>query len=290
MESSGGDVVAWEISATDTRFGRLCGYALVGVLGAFALVALLAFAVAVAAAVASGDSGTLFVAVVLVLVGGPMSAVALVPFLDADQRPDDLWPSETFDVRALHPVGVAASSILAAAALVATVASDSVLAVYPLVGVLFVAAMGLAIGGPAGRVDRDAGTLTVHGNTHPLADLAAVRAVDVGGLVLVNTRFVARPGGRDAPFLFTVPRDAYAQVRDDLDAGVAADSTVDAPRSRADRVAIVAAGVGSLALAAALVALGATSGVDGADVLYAVASFPALFGVLFLALAARRSA
>ncbi|WP_227133664.1 hypothetical protein [Halorubellus salinus] len=290
METSDGDVVAWQIAPTDTRFGRLCGYALVGVLGAFAFLALAAVAIAVAAAVAGGDGGTVFVVVVLVLVGGPFSAVALVPFLDADQRPDDLWSTETFDPGALHPLGVAASVVLAAAGLLATVASDSVLAVYPLVGVLFVASMGLAIGGPSGRVDRDAGTLTVHGNTHPLADLAAVRAVDVGGLVLVNTRFVARPGGRDAPLLFTIPRDAYDQVRAELDAGVAADSTVDATRSRADCIAIVTAGVGSLALAAALVGLGATSSVDGAGVLSFVAAFPALFGVLFLALAARRSA
>lgn len=290
METSGGDVVAWEITATDTRFGRLCGYALVGVLGAFALAALLAFAVAVAAAVASGDSGTLFVAVVLLLVGGPVSVVALVPFLDADQRPDDLWQSAPLDLGGLHPVAVAASVLLAAGGIVVGLGSGAAFTPYVVVGVLFVAAMGLAIGGPRGRVDRDAGTLTVNGNANPLADLAAVRAVDVGGLVLVNTRFVARPGGRDAPFLFTIPRDAYDRVRDDLDAGVAADSTVEHSRSRTDRVVIIAAGIGSLALAAALVALGATSSVDGADVLYFVAGFPALFAVLFLALAARRSA
>lgn len=290
MEASDGDVVAWQIAATDTHFGRLCAYALVGGAGAFALLAIGTLAVAVAAAVASGDGGTLFVVIVLVLVGGPFSAVALVPFLDADQRPDDLWPSETFDPGALHPLGVAASVLLCAAGLVATFAADSVLAVYPLLGVLFVASMGLAVGGPSGCVDRDDGTITVHGNTHPLADLAAVRAVDVGGLVLVTTRFVARPGGRDAPFLFTIPRDAYDAVRDDLDAGVAADSTVDATRSRADRVAVIAAGIGSLALAGGLIALGATSSVDGADVLYFVAGLPALFGVLLLALAARRRA
>lgn len=290
MESSGGDVVAWAVAPTETRFGQLCAYALVGGIGAFAILVLLVVAVAVAAAVASGDGGTLFLALVLVLFGGPLSAVALVPFLDADQRPDDLWQSAPLDLGALHPIAVAASVVLAAVGIVATFASDTVLAVYPMLGVLFVAAMGLAIGGPSGRVDRDAGTLTVNGNANPLADLAAVRAVDLGGLVLVNTRFVARPGGRDAPFLFTIPRDAYDRVREDLDAGVAADSTVDATRSRTDRVVIVAAGVGSLALAATLVALGATSTVDGAEVLYFVASFPALFGVLFLALAARRSA
>ena len=290
METTGDGVVAWEIAPTDTRFGRLCAYVLVGGAGGFALLALLAVAVAVAAAVASGDGGTLFVAVVLVLVGGPMSAVALVPFLDPDQRPDDLWQSAPLDLGGLHPVAVAASVLLAAGGIVVGLGSGAAFTPYVVVGVLFVAAMGLAIGGPRGRVDRDAGTFTVNENANPLADLVAVRAVDVGGLVLVNTRFVARPGGRDAPLLFAIPRDAYDQVRGDLDAGVAADSTVDVTRSRADRVAIVAAGVGSLALAAGLVALGATSSVDGADVLYAVASFPTLFGVLFLALAARRSA
>jgi hypothetical protein len=290
MEPSGDGVVAWEIAPTDTRFGRLCAYVLVGGAGGFALLVLLAVAFAVAAAVASGDGGTLFVAIVLVLVGGPFSAVALVPFLDADQRPDDLWQSAPLDLGGLHPVAVAASVLLAAGGIVVGLGSGAAFTPYAVVAVLFVAAMGLAVGGPSGCVDPDVGTLTVNGNTNPLADLAAVRAVDVAGLVLVNTRFVARPGGRDAPFLFTIPRDAYAQVRDDLDAGVAAEHTVEHSRSRGGRVAVVAAGVGSLSLAAALVALGATSTVDGADVLYFAASFPTLFGVLFLALAARRSA
>ncbi|WP_323675628.1 hypothetical protein [Halorubellus sp. PRR65] len=292
MKTNEGDAVSWEVAPTDTRFGRLCGYALVGVLGAFAFLALALVAIAVGAAVASGDGGTLFVVVVLVLVGGPFSVLGLVAFLDADQRPDDWWPTEAFDLGALHPLGVAVSVALAATGLVATFTVETVLALaaYPLVAVLFLASMGLAIGGPSGRVDRDADTLTVHGNTHPLADLSSVRALDVGGLVLVHPRFVARPGGRDAPALFTIPSDAYDRVRDDLDAGVAADSTVDATRSRSDRVATGAAGVGSLVLAVALVALGATSSVDGAEILYFVASFPTFFGVLFLALAARRRA
>jgi hypothetical protein len=289
MDSSPDDVVTWGVDPTDTTFGRLCAYGLVGLFGGFGLLAVGVVAFALVAAVTSADPGTLAVVVVLALVGGPVSVLGLVSFLDADQRPDDLHFRDRFDVGDLHLLGIVTSVLLGAAGIAASVASGSVLAAYPLVGVLFVVTMGLAVGGPNGRVDRDAGTLTVDGNAHPLADLSSVRALEVGGLVVVTTRFVARPGGRDAPFLLTIPVDAYEQVRGALDAGVAADSTVDTPRSRTDRVAIAAAGVGSLTLAVALVALGATSSVDGAGVLYFVASFPTLFGVLLLALAARRS-
>lgn len=289
MESSGDAVVAWDVAPTDTAFGRCCAYALTGMLGGLGLLAVTGVATAVAAAVASADPGTLALVALLVLVGGPFSVVALASFLDADQRPDDLQFGDRFDLDDLHPLGIAASALLGAAGIVATVASDTALGVYPFVGALFVATMGLAVGGPKGRVDRDAGTLAVGENTHPLADLSSVRALDVGGLVLVTTRFVARPGGRDAPFLFTMPADAYAQVADALHAGVAAESTVDGTRSAGERVAVAATGVGALALAAGLATIAVTSTVDGADVLYYVASLPALFGVLFLALAARRT-
>lgn len=288
MEASGGDVVRWDVAPTDTTFGRLCAYGLVGMLGGLGPLAVVVVAAAVATA-ASADPGMLVAIVILVLFGGSTSAVALVPFLDADQRPDDLQFGERFDLDDLHPLGIAVSALVGAVAIAATVASGSVLGVYPFVGALFVATMGLAVGGPKGRVDRDAGTLTVQENTHPLADLSSVRALEVGGLVVVTTRFVARPGGRDAPFLFTMPADAYAQVADALHAGVAAESTVDATRSAGERVAVAATGVGALALAGGLAAIGATSTVDGADVLYYVASLPALFGVLFLALAARKT-
>jgi len=289
MESSGDAVVAWDVAPTDTAFGRCCAYALTGMLGGLGLLAVTGVATAVAAAVASADPGTLALVALLVLVGGPFSVVALASFLDADQRPDDLQFGDRFDLDDLNPLGIAASALLGAAGIVATVASDTALGVYPFVGALFVATMGLAVGGPKGRVDRDAGTLAVGENTHPLADLSSVRALDVGGLVLVTTRFVARPGGRDAPFLFTMPADAYAQVADALHAGVAAESTVDGTRSAGERVAVAATGVGALALAAGLATIAVTSTVDGADVLYYVASLPALFGVLFLALAARRT-
>jgi hypothetical protein len=281
------DVVKWDITPTDTTSGRLCVYGLVGMLGGLALLAVVAVAFAVAAAVTSADPGTLVVIVILVLVGGPMSAVALVPFLDADQRPDDLQFGGRFDLDDLHSLGIAVSAIVGAAGIAATVTSETVLGVFPFVGTLFVVTTGLGIGAPKGRVDRDAGTLTVHENTHPLADLASVRALEIGGLVVVTTRFVARPGGRDAPFLFTVPAESYAQVADAFDVGVAAESPVESTRSAGERVAVAATGVGALALAAGLAAIGATSTTDGADVLYYVASLPAMFGVLFLTLAAR---
>lgn len=286
MEASGGDVVRWDIAPTDTALGRLCVYGLVGILGGLGLLAVVAVAFAVATA-ASADPGTVVVIVILVLVGGPMSAVALVPFLDPEQRPDDLQFGDRFDLDDLHPLGIAVSAIAGAVGIAATVTSETVLGVFLFVGTLFVVTTGLAVGGPAGEVDRDAGTLTVHENTHPLADLASVRARELGGLVVVTTRFVARPGGRDAPFLFTVPAEAYAQVADAFDAGVAAESDVESTRSAGERVAVAATGVGALALAAGLAAIAATSTTDGADVLYFVASLPALFGVLLLALAAR---
>jgi len=283
-----GAVVAWSISPTDTRLGRVCAYALLGLGGGVALLLVALAALFVATTVATGEYGTLALAALLVLVGGPFSVLALASFLDADQRPDDLGPFGRVDAGALDPLGVAASALLGAAGVVATFASGTVLAVYPLLGVLFLASMGLAVGGPEGRVDRDAGTLAVRGNAQPLADLAAVRTVELGGLVLVNARFVARPGGRDAPFLFAMPSDAYQQVADAFAEGVTADSAVADARTRGERVAVAATGVGALALAAGLVAVATTSSVEGAGVLSFVATLPALFGVLCLALAARK--
>jgi hypothetical protein len=283
MEASTDDVVAWDVAPTDTTFGRLCAYGLVGLFGGFAFLAV----GAVVLAVASADAGTLALVVILTLVGGPVSVLGLVSFLDPDQRSNDLRFGDRFDVGDLHPLGIAASVLLGAAGIAVTITSETVLATFLLVGALFVVTMGLAVGGPSGRVDRDAGTLTVDGNTHPLADLSSTRSLEIGGLVVVTTRFVARPGGRDAPFLFTMPADAYGGVRDALDAGVAADASVETGRSSGERVALAATGIGAVALAAGLATIGATSPTDGSGILYYVASLPALFGVLLLALVAR---
>ena len=109
MESSADGVVAWDVAPTDTTFGRLCAYALVGTLGGFAFLAAAVVALAVVTAVASADPGTL----VVVLVGGSFSVLALVPFLDPEQRPDDL-----------HPLGIAASALLGAAGIAAIAATS----------------------------------------------------------------------------------------------------------------------------------------------------------------------
>jgi len=111
VESSADGVVAWDVAPTDTTFGRLCAYALVGTLGGFAFLAAAVVALAVVTAVASADPGTLVV--VLVLVGGSFSVLALVPFLDPEQRPDDL-----------HPLGIAASALLGAAGIAAIAATS----------------------------------------------------------------------------------------------------------------------------------------------------------------------
>lgn len=278
-------VVSWSVAPTDTRLGRLATYVLTGSLGGFVLLLVGVTAVVSVSAALSGNWRALAVAVVLVAFAGPVSVIPLVVFLDADQRPDLDGPLGRLDLDALHPLGILASALLGAGALVAGFASGVVGTMTAIVGPILLSTVAFAVVAPEGALDVDAGTLTLHDRTHSLADLTSVRTYAVADIVVVRPQFAARPGGRDAPFAFTMQASDYDRVATAFAEGVAADAETADPQSTGERVALAVVGVGALALAGGLVAIGATSTTDGSEILYWVGSLPGLFGVAFLWLA-----
>jgi len=235
----------------------------------------------------SGDWRTLALAAVLVVLAGPVSAIPLVVFLDADQRADLDGPLGRIDLGELHPLGVLASALVGAPLIVAGFVAGlpGVIAVF--VGPILLPIFAFTVLAPEGEVDLDAGTLTLYDTTHSLADLTSYRTYAVADLVLVRPAFVPRPGGRDAPFIFTMQSSDYDRARTAFEDGVAADAETASVQSTGERVALALAGIVALALAGGLVALGTTSATDGSEVLYGIAAMPTVLALFLLYLAAR---
>jgi len=278
--------VSWSVAATDTRVGRLCASALVGWLSAPIVGVLAVLAFGLAGRVASGDYEVVAVVLLLFAVGGPVSLIGLLAALAADEITLPDWLSFV-DGDGLSPAGVVASAALGFVALAAGLAAAGALAWAGYLAILVLAVTGLALASPEGAVDRDAGTLTVNDRTHALADLTAVDAYPLGNVVLVRPRFAPRPGGRDAPWLVPMPADVYERVEPAFAEGVAAEPDVPDTASTSDRVVLGLGGAFSLALAAGLALVAATSANEGVAMLYWGASAPALVGVLLVVLAVR---
>lgn len=284
-----GDVIAWSIAPTDTGGGRLACYALAGAIGGFATLFVALAGLALGAAILDRDPGALALIALFLLVGGPFSLLYLGPLVvDPEERPGLPAPFADIDRSALDPVALAGSVAIGALVLALLFLQRPVYAFVGLTVGLLAGTIGVYLTAPAGSIDPVAGTLTVYDREHDLCDLTSISTSPFGDLVLVRPRFVPTPGGRDAPTFFTMPRDAYEHATQPFQDGIDTPSeAVDSP-STGERIALATFAVATLALAAAIAFFGSQSTTDGAEILYWVASLPAVFGVYVLFLAARR--
>lgn len=285
-----GATVSWSIAPTDTPTGRLACYVLVGALGGFATLFVALAGIALGAVVLERDAGTLALIALFVLVGGPFSLLYLGPLLvDPDERPGLPRPFDRIDRHALHPV-VLAGSVTIGALLLARLFLQRPVYAFVGLGVLLVGAiLAVSLTAPEGAVDPTTGTLTVYDRTYDLEALTGVRTYPFGALRLVRPRFASTPGGRDAPAFFTIPRSDYDRAEKAFDRGIDAATTPVVSRSTGERLALATFGITGLALAAAIAFFGTGSTTDGAEILYWVASLPAIVALYVLSLATRRS-
>lgn len=282
------DAIAWSIAPTDTPTGRLAVYALVAGTAGFATLAVTLLAVALAVVAVTGDAATLAV-LLLTLLGGPISLLYLAPRLfDADERPGLPGALGRIDWRDLDAPATGGSVTVGALA-VGLLFLQRPLFAFVAVGVALVAAtFGVHLTAPEGRVDPADGTLTVYGTTHELESLVDLRTHPFGDLVLVRPRFVPEPGGRDAPWLVTVPRSAYDRVEPALRRGLDADVDRPATQRPGERIAFATFGLAALAVAAAIAFFAVDRSTDSAEILFAIAALASAVGAYMLYSAGKR--
>lgn len=282
--------IAWSIAPTDTPTGRLAVYGLLAGAAGFVTLAVALLTVAAVVVAVTGGSTALAVLVVLTLLGGPVSLLYLAPRLfEADNRPGLPGALGRIDWRDLDAPAVAAS-VTGAAIVVGLLFLQRPLFAFVAVGATLVAGtVAVHLTAPDGRVDPAAGTLTVYGTTHDLDDLTALHTYPFGDLVLVRARFVPKPGGRDAPWLVTVPRSAFDRVEPTLQRGLAADADPPATQRPGERIAFATFGLAALAVAAAVAYFAVDRSTDAGDILFAIAGVAAVFGAYMLYSAGKRT-
>lgn len=236
--------VHWNLSPTDLPRLGLVRYVLFVFYGAYLGPAVVGGLLGLPALLA--NPGLLALVVLLVLVGGPVSLLYLWPMIrEPDQRPD----ADQFGwIATLDPAGVGLAILAGALAGLVTAATVGSTALY----LLFVVGLFDA----EGRIDADAGTLTVQERTVDTETLASVRPHRFGSVTVCRLSYVDGAGGVGRPYLFAVPAGVADDVLSALEDGVAAEADV-TPRTPDPLARVVLGGVTVLFLgdAGAVVAL-----------------------------------
>lgn len=220
------DSIEWAPTREHSLPLRVCQDVPVAVLGGGALLAALASLSYVGTKFTQGSLAPLLVCVLLVLVGGPLSLLYLLPMLtDGDQRPGlgtvPQSPREGVALAVGGAIALAGTAIVFPPGLVGLVLG-AVFVCPPLAGLL----------GADGRVDAATRTLTVGGRSASLDALVGVRRISIGSVTFLWLTYARGVSSWTAPHLVALPSDVERRVRSHVTAGITA--PID-PDNRDDR-------------------------------------------------------
>ncbi|QKY20831.1 hypothetical protein B4589_010740 [Halolamina sp. CBA1230] len=232
--------LSWAVTPETNRWVHLLAYGLYAPLGAIALVLAVGGVAFSLVAVRNGSIGLVLllgVAVIVALARPPVLAAILDDEVDTSSGYDGWQPSWR---------GVLAASVLCGAAILAAslhsrVAMGAVAVASFAAGLL---AMTLTT---EATIDEDLRLETQY-TAVDLRTLSGVRSVDIGDATIVWLAYARGADGFRNPRVLAVPRERAAEVRERLDAGVAADPDAD-PIGRVERVVVALFGLGVLATA-----------------------------------------
>jgi len=214
----------WRYDATRSRPLRVLAHGFVAGLGGALLLAAGAVLLALPAVLPAISPGVLLFALLLALVGGPLSLVYLWPMLaDSDQRPSPNAFAGENGVFPWTPRSVAVAAVAGAVGLRALAAAgvgfDALFAV--VVALVFspvVASLFTTVGSVESGGDTESAELVCNGRAVPLAQVTGVRSVRAAGLAVYWVSY-ARGTGAFVPRFLTVPAEAADAVRAALEAG-----------------------------------------------------------------------
>ena len=260
-DEEGQPALSWTVTPETSRWLHALSYGLLAPLGSLALALLLGGVAFAVASIRNGSWTSLLLlgaVVVFALARPPVLAAILSDETDASFGHGNWQPSR---------LGLLAASVLCGGAMLLA-------SVHSRLAVVGVAVLSFTAGLLAMTLETDAeiddgGRLATQQTSVALSTLAGVRSVAVGDLTVVWLSYARGADGFRNPRVLAVPREQAAQVRDVLDAGVAADADAD-PIDRAERVVVALFGLGVLATGPALWLLIGDTGREAVVLVYAV--------------------
>lgn len=275
MTESGGARSRGDAPSTAERLGP---YLLVALVGGAALLVVVLLALGVAFAVRDGEYGPIALVVLLALVGGPFSLLYLLPAVaDPESRAELAEGMPRYE--RLDAGKAAAAAVLGAASLAVAFAVDPRL-LAALLALAFVGGLAASLVAAEWSFDAEERTLTYQGAEGDLDAVTGCRRVDLRGRAVLWPSYADPNDLDDRPRLVVLP----SAVADDVLAAVSDEPADAESRPRAERAALLGAGLVFLGLAAGFVAI--ARGSEDAAALYWLAAFPGFFGALLLYMAA----
>ncbi len=268
--------ISWSIRVQNSRLLRFCVYTAISVLGGMFLLAVCGSIFFLIVEIWQGNFSPVVLALLLALIGGPVSLLYLLPVLrDADQRPS---PTQFI------PFGVSLR-MLPILSLCGALLLFGSIQVSPL-GPLVVFGVGIFVLLPVasavqsdGKIDTEENTLTYYNRTVDLDTLTRVRRLRVGALSILWLSYVSGTATTLTPRLVVLPTDIERRTRETFEAGVSqpvADEHHGSPRA----VSIALGLFGFLFLSIGGVVFLIDQIPSGVDVYFGV--FLGLFGMIFL--------
>lgn len=209
--------ISWSIRPETSRTVQVCFYGAFGLLGGWGFLAVTSIALVVATQAVHGEFWLLALAVLFILIGGPLSVLYLWPLLtDPRQRPTraQLVPA------GVTPRRLGGVSLLSAIVLVGAAWLD------PL-GPFLVVGSGVVVLLPVGamlqsegEIDPTERTLTTGDHTVALDTLTGVRRVSAGGLTVHWLSYAAGTASVPTPRLLVLPTPTARTARETLERGI----------------------------------------------------------------------
>lgn len=279
------ETVEWAHTAADSRLLRTLVAASLGVVVGMPLCAAVVATALAAGSLLAGEFGV----ALAILFALALAAVRIAPHFVAFRNDEaaESWPLHGA-IRGLGRRGLAAASLFGLGVVWVGLRLGDLGFFVVAFGTIAVPMVAVSVLTSEGELDPESGTLTYCGTDVDLSALAGFRRIALGSLVVYRFSYVRGAMSPFTPRFVVVPVAVDGSLRAAVERGVAAEPGEYEPPNRAIRATLAVFGFGFFAFAAFLLTVEPTSpNPRGGAVLVYAALVTAVFGVLFLSLAAR---
>ncbi|WP_408959787.1 hypothetical protein [Natrinema sp. 74] len=283
MESS--DTITWSYRASESRQGRFFLYLQIALIGGVVSLLIYLLLLATAATTDVGESQTLILFVLAILIGGPVSILYLLSSISNSGR--DASFSRQFGLTSYNRLSigwVVISSVFGAVISISSFFTHPLLILIVFVGGPVVAFGGVGLFESQGKINTKTGTFRVGSQSYAIEDINEFSVYEWDEFAFLRLSFANEIAWITTPLIIPIPADIYKKIEPVLVAAQENKTEPVNPSSSVERIILAVFGVGALIGAIGLVYMGTQ---EGGAVLYWLASLVGVLALVFLVMSIR---